>query len=56
MKKHPTMAEKEFLCESSAILFSRRRQGSEVKRPFDLYWWVELNFGQEPVFLEASVF
>ena len=34
----------------------RRRQGLEVKRPFDLYWWAELNFGQESVFLEASIF
>ena len=33
----------------------RRRRGLEVKRPFDLYWWEELNFGQEPVFLEVSV-
>ena len=24
-----------------------RRQGPEVKRPFDLYWWEELNFGQD---------
>ena len=29
---------------------------SSFKRPFDLYWWAELNFGQKPVFLEASVF
>ena len=28
----------------------------EVKRPFNLYLWAELNFGQEPVFLEASFF
>ena len=33
-----------------------RRRGPEIKRPFTLYWWVELTFGQEPVFLEASVF
>ena len=26
-----------------------------VKRTFDLYCWEELNFGQEPVFLEVSV-
>ena len=32
------------------------RRGPEVKQPFDLYWWEELNFGQESVFLEASVF
>ena len=25
------------------------------KRPFGLYWWEELNFGQELVFLEASI-
>ena len=31
----------------------RRRRGPEVKRPFDLYCWAELNFGQEPVFLES---
>ena len=23
-----------------------RRRGPEIKRPFDLYWWAELNFGQ----------
>ena len=33
----------------------RRRRGPEVKQPFDLYWQVEFNFGEEPVFLEASV-
>ena len=27
-----------------------------MKRPFDHYWWAELNLGQEPVFLEVSVF
>ena len=26
----------------------------EVKRPFNRYWWAELNFGQEHVFLEAK--
>ena len=25
-------------------------------RPFALYWWVELSFGQETVFLEVSDF
>ena len=25
-----------------------RRRGPEVKQLFDLYWWVKLNFGQEP--------
>ena len=34
----------------------RRLRGPAVKQPFNLYWWVELNFGQELVFLEASVF
>ena len=33
----------------------RRCQGPEVKQPFHLYWWAELNFGQETAFLEASV-
>ena len=32
-----------------------RHRGLEVKRPFNLYWWAKLNFGQEPSFLEASV-
>ena len=32
----------------------RRRQGPEVKRPFNLYWWAEFDVGQEPVYLEAS--
>ena len=31
----------------------RGRQGPEVKRPFDLSWWTEFNFGQVPVCLEA---
>ena len=30
-------------------------RGLEVKRPFDLYWWAGHNFGQQPEFLEASV-
>ena len=30
--------------------------GQEVKRSFDPYWWAELNFGQELVFLEAYIF
>ena len=59
------MAENEFFSllwgtsEASAILFYTlkcRRRGQEVKRPFDHYWWAELNFGQEPEFLEESVF
>ena len=33
-----------------------RHRGPEVKRPFNLYWWAELDFGREPVYLEASVF
>ena len=28
---------------------NRSRLGPEVKEPLDLYWWAELNFGQEPV-------
>ena len=31
----------------------RRHRSLEVKRLFNLYWRAELNFGQEPVFLEA---
>ena len=34
----------------------RRRRWPEVKRPFDLYWWEELNFGQEPVFFKRPYF
>ena len=30
----------------------RRCQGPEFRWPFDLYWWAELNFGQEHEFLE----
>ena len=58
------MAEKEFSfffgtearLQPFVLHVKRRRQGPEFKRPFDLYWWAELNFEQEPVFLEASVF
>ena len=38
-----------------ALHVKRRRQGPEVMRPFDLYWWAKLNFGQELVFLEESI-
>ena len=52
------MAEKDFGVEAGFNHFvlhvKHRRRGQEVKRPSDLYWWEELNFGQEPVFLEAS--
>ena len=50
------MAEKEFFSLSLGkkrgfshfvLHVKRRHRGREIKRPFDLYWWVELNFGQE---------
>ena len=33
-----------------------RHQGLEVKQPFNLYWWAELNFGQEPIFFKHPYF
>ena len=57
------MAKKEFFSLGKKRGFSHFvlhvkhwRRGPEIKRPFDLYWWEELNFGQEPVFLEVCVF
>ena len=56
------MAEMEFLGTQKrgfshfVLHVKRRRPGPEVKRPFNLYWWVKLNFGQEPTFSELSVF
>ena len=47
---------------NTAVLFisecqgKYRSRGPEVKRLCDLFWWAELTFGQEPVFLEESVF
>ena len=58
------MAEKEFFpsflgrSKASAILFFTYSMGvgpgSSVT--IQLYWWVELNFGQEPVFLKRPYF
>ena len=30
-----------------------KRRGPKVKQPFNLYWWAELNFGQDPVFFKS---
>ena len=58
-KKHPTIAENEFFPLSLGqkrgfslfvLYIKRRRRGPEVKQPFHLYWWAELNVGHETVF------
>ena len=58
------MAKKEFFSFSSGqkrgfshfvLHMKRRHRGPEVMRPFKLYLWEELNFGQEPVFLDLEV-